>query len=133
MDDAQQLSNYEVVVLANVEWLSPYQVRAMEQFVYERGGGLMITLGSLTRAEDYNELLYGRGSDRGSGLLPAELEPPTPADGSAATSLLGYRTEHPIFRFLRGRQGLLPSATVGRVLPRPPAATTRRRCRWRST
>jgi hypothetical protein len=110
-----QLSDYQVVVLANVEWLSPYQVRALEQFVYERGGGMLVTLGNLTRAEDYNDILYRFGA----GLLPAELSPPTPADGSQATSLLGYRSEHPIFRFLKGRAGFLPSATVGRYFPVP--------------
>jgi hypothetical protein len=110
-----QLGNYQVVVLANVEWLAPFQVRALEQFVYERGGGVLIALGSLTRAEDYNDLLYRFGA----GLLPAELSPPTPADGSQATSLLGYRAEHPVFRFLRSRPGLLPSATVGRYFPVP--------------
>ena len=107
------LADFQVVVLANVEWLMPAQVRALEQFVYERGGGLFVTLGNLTRAEDYNDLLYRYGG----GLLPAELSPPTPADGSQATSLLGYRADHPIFRFLRSRPGLLPAATIGRYFP----------------
>ncbi len=68
----------------------------------------------------------------GSGLLPAELQQPTPADGSQATSLLGYRSEHPIFQFLRSRPGLLPSATVGRYFPVSAGATTRRGGRSRS-
>lgn len=113
-----QLADFGVVILANVESLLPSQIKALEQFTYERGGGILVTLGNLTRADDYNKMLYRDGA----GLLPAELQPATPADGSQATSLLGYRSEHPIFRFLRTRPGLLPSATVGRYFPVP--ATT---------
>jgi hypothetical protein len=63
--------------------------------------------------DEYNATLY-RG---GAGVLPAELHPPTPADGSEATALLGIRMTHPVFQFLRGRPDPLPPATIGRYFP----------------
>jgi hypothetical protein len=57
--------------------------------------------------------------------MPAELLPAVPGDGSRATSLLGWRPDHPVFRFLRGRPDPLPSSTIGRYFPckpRQPAA-----------
>ena len=52
--------------------------------------------------------------------MPAELLPATPGDGSQATALLGWRPEHPVFRFLRGRPDPLPSSTIGRYFPARP-------------
>jgi hypothetical protein len=106
------LTPYDVVILANVERFDARQVRDLEQFVYA-GGGLLIAPGSLTRVDNYNETMY-RG---GSGLMPAELLPAVPGDGSQATSLLGWRPDHPVFRFLRGRPDPLPSSTIGRYFP----------------
>ena len=137
------LADYQVVVLANVE-LPPTEaearrrVQAIEKYVYD-GGGLLVTLGNLTRPDDYNRALY-RG---GEGVLPAELRPPTPAGGSAATSVIGAEIAaagetadpagrsasaepHPIFQFLRGRPGLLASVTVGRYFPARPGSSEAR-------
>lgn len=105
-------TEYQVVVLANVERFEQAQVRRLEQFVYG-GGGLLVAPGNLSRVTEYNEWLY-RG---GAGLLPAELSPATPGDGSQATTLLGYEPAHPVFRFTRGRGDPLPRATVGRYFP----------------
>jgi hypothetical protein len=109
------LSAYDVVILANVERFDARQARELEQFVYG-GGGLLIAPGNLSRVENYNEVLYRDGA----GLMPAELLPATPSDGSQATSLLGWRPEHPVFRFLRGRPDPLPSSTIGRYFPARP-------------
>jgi hypothetical protein len=109
------LAPYDVVILANVERFDARQVRDLEQFVYA-GGGLLISPGSLTRVDNYNEMIY-RG---GSGLMPSELLPAVPGDGSQATSLLGWRPDHPVFRFLRGRPDPLPSSTIGRYFPSKP-------------
>jgi hypothetical protein len=109
------LAAYDVVILANVERFDAHQVRDLEQFVYG-GGGLLIAPGSLSRVDNYNEMIY-RG---GSGLMPAELFPAVPGDGSQATSLLGWRPDHPVFRFLRGRPDPLPSSTIGRYFPCKP-------------
>jgi hypothetical protein len=106
---------YDVVVLANVERFDQRQVRELEQFVYG-GGGLLIAPGNLSRVDNYNEMFYREGA----GLMPAELLPATPGDGSQATALLGWRPEHPVFRFLRGRPDPLPSSTIGRYFPARP-------------
>ena len=106
---------YDVVILANVEQFDRRQVQDLEQYVYA-GGGLLVAPGNLSRVENYNELFY-RG---GAGVLPAELMLPTPGDGSRATALLGWRPDHPVFRFLRGRPDPLPSSTIGRYFPAIP-------------
>jgi hypothetical protein len=107
-----QLKDFQVVVLANVERFTPAQAQSIEQFVYD-GGGLLVAPGNLARADEYNAALF-RG---GAGVLPAELQPPTPSDGSDATALLGLRLTHPVFQFLRGRPDPLPPATIGRYFP----------------
>ena len=111
-----------MVVLANVERLAPRQVSALEQFVYD-GGGLLVAPGNLVRPEDYNDALY-RG---GAGLLPAALKEPTPDDGSEQTSLSGFESGHPVFRFLGGRPDPFLPAVVARYFPvEPPPASTRK-------
>lgn len=110
-----KLDAYDVVILANVEQFDRRQVQEMEQYVYG-GGGLLIAPGNLSRVDNYNELFY-RG---GAGVLPAEMLLPTPGDGSQATALLGWRPDHPVFRFLRGRPDPLPSSTIGRYFPARP-------------
>lgn len=109
------LASYDVVILANVERFDRRQVQELEQYVYA-GGGLLIAPGNLSRVDNYNELFYRDGA----GLLPAELLLPTPGDGSQATALLGWRPDHPVFRFLRGRPDPLPSSTIGRYFPARP-------------
>ena len=107
-----QLKDYQVVVLANVERFTPSQAQQIEQFVYD-GGGLLVAPGNLSRPEEYNALLYKNGA----GVLPGELYPPTAADGSQATALLGIQLDHAVFRFLRGRPDPLPPATIARYFP----------------
>ncbi|HZK80951.1 MAG TPA: hypothetical protein VFC46_07785, partial [Humisphaera sp.] len=108
------LGKYQVVILANVERFSTQQEQAIDKYVYS-GGGLFIAPGSLSRIDNYNERLYHDGA----GVLPAMLMPPTAADGSESTSLLGMQTDHPVFQFLRGRFEI-PSATIARYFPAVP-------------
>jgi hypothetical protein len=65
--------------------------------------------------DDYNAQLYRDGA----GILPAMLRPPTAADGSESTSLLGMDLASPVFQFLRGRFEI-PSATISRHFPATP-------------
>jgi hypothetical protein len=111
-----QLKDFQVVVLANVERFTREQAQSIEQFVYG-GGGLLVAPGNLSRYEEYNSALYRAGA----GVLPGALYPPTAADGSQATALLGIDLEHAIFRFARGRPDPLPPSTIARYFP-----TTRR-------
>ncbi|MGE5611374.1 MAG: BatA domain-containing protein [Bacillota bacterium] len=108
------LAKYQVVILANVPQISLDQARALEQKVFE-GAGLIIAPGSLARVDNYNSVLYRDGT----GLMPARLAVPVSADGSRATSLLGFEPSHPIFRFCR-RTDPLPGTVVGRYFPAIP-------------
>jgi hypothetical protein len=107
-----EIDAYQVVLITNVERFTPHQVQALERYVYD-GGRVLIAPGSLSRIDDYNAQLYRDGS----GILPGELQSPTPADGSEATSVLGYDATHSIFQFLRGKPDPIPSATIGRYFP----------------
>jgi hypothetical protein len=107
-----RLRDFQVVVLANVERLTGAQAQAVEQFVYD-GGGLLVAPGNLSRYDEYNASLYKEGA----GILPGKLYPPTAADGSQATGLLGIELDHPVFRFARGRPDPLPPATIARYFP----------------
>lgn len=108
------LERYQVVILANIERFLPSQARAIERYVYG-GGQLFIAPGSLSRYDDYNSMLYRDGA----GILPAELDAPTPSDGSESTLLLSWDTAHPVFEFLRG-QYESPAASIARYFPAHP-------------
>ena len=118
------LDEYSVVVLANVERFSPAEARDLERYVYD-GGRLLIAPGSLSRYELYNSLLYREGA----GILPAQLDAPTPADGSQATTLLSWDTSSPVFQFLRG-QFEAPAATIARYFPAHPRQVDANALAW---
>lgn len=119
------LSQYPVVVLANVERLSEPQARSLEQYVYG-GGGLLVAPGSLVRVENYNERLWREGA----GILPAELEDATAADGAQATSIVGYESSTPVFGFLHQRPDLMLFPTIGRYFPTTPRSADARALAW---
>jgi hypothetical protein len=107
-----ELARYQVVILANVERFSAAQSREIEQYVYG-GGGLLIAPGNLARVENYDEQLWRDGA----GILPAELEDPTSADGAEATAIVGYDPTTPVFQFLHDQPDLTLSSTIGRYFP----------------
>jgi len=119
------LPSFQVVVLANVERLSESQARAVEQYVYG-GGGLLVAPGSLVRVENYNEKLWRDGA----GILPAELEDATAADGAQATSIVGYESSTPVFQFLHQRPDLMLFPTIGRYFPTTPRSADARALAW---
>lgn len=108
-----ELAKNQVVVLANVEQLSPSRIHSIEKYVYS-GGAVLIAPGSLSRIDNYNAQFYRDGA----GLIPAQLLPPTAADGSEATALADFQLQHPAFRFLRDRSG--PGAPILRYFPTIP-------------
>lgn len=65
---AETLARTRVVVLANVKQLSDAHLRALEQFVRE-GGGLLVLPGNRCNTDWYNRALAANGE----GLLPAPL------------------------------------------------------------
>ena len=66
--DNVNLSDFHLVILANVYRISDPMIESLEGFV-RRGGGLLIFLGDQVDPDLYNAALYRSGS----GLLPAEL------------------------------------------------------------
>jgi hypothetical protein len=99
---------YAVVILANVSQVTDVQARSLEQFVLD-GGGLLIAPGSLSRAQNYNDML---ASGEGANLLPATLD--APREQEDPTHLFSVDREHPAFRFLRNDSSPLPSAAIAR-------------------
>jgi hypothetical protein len=92
---AQRLAGCNAVVLANVDYLEPEAVAALEQYVRD-GGGLMIFTGDRVSIIQYNRDLYKDGA----GLLPARLDPPagTLLDASAFWEVTNFDREHFIFK-----------------------------------
>lgn len=72
--EADNLDRYQVVILANVERLSPAVIESLQSFV-ENGGGLMFALANRCDAEHYNSTLND------SGLLPVLLRTTRQATG----------------------------------------------------
>ncbi|MEK6236332.1 MAG: hypothetical protein N2C14_16620, partial [Planctomycetales bacterium] len=64
----ENLSDYDVILMANVADVAPETVKLLDEFV-RRGGGLIFFLGNQVEAESYNKR-FGAGP---SGLLPGEL------------------------------------------------------------
>ena len=62
------LTDFKVLILANVEGISSEVAEELKSFV-EGGGGILLFLGDKVNTHAYNEILY-RGGD---GLLPAKL------------------------------------------------------------
>lgn len=119
------LGRYQVVILANVERFTTAQAREIEQYVYG-GGGLLVAPGNLSRIENYNEQLWRDGS----GILPAELQDATPADGAEATAIVGYDASSPVFHFLRDQPDLTLSSTIGRYFPTESRSSDSRTLAW---
>jgi hypothetical protein len=120
-----QLQHYQAVILANVERFGPAQARAIEQYVYG-GGGLLIAPGSLARVDNYNEQLWRDGA----GILPAQLEDATAADGAEATAIVGYDPSSALFRFLHDQPDLALSSTIGRYFPTSSKPSEARALAW---
>ncbi len=94
-------SGYDLIVLANVSYLSEEKELELEAFV-KRGGGLLIFLGDEVRADIYNKRLLEKRN-----LLPGRLaDKPVGAVGPKASlmKLLPSDFNHPMFLFFRDFQ-----------------------------
>ena len=119
------LKKYQVVILANVERFSAAQARSLEQYVYG-GGGLLVAPGNLSRISSYNDELWRDGA----GILPAELEDATSADGAEATTIVGFDPTTPVLQFLHDRPDLMLSSTIGRYYPVNPRPSDAQVLAW---
>lgn len=91
--EQEPLSDYDLVVLANVAQVSEERVTALHQYV-TRGGALMVFMGDLTGAGDYNQAFRRKGQH----LLPVTLTEPlgNPADQSVYVTLNITDSNHPV-------------------------------------
>lgn len=103
--DTADLTNYDVIFLANVYRVSELTAEALSSFV-GGGGGLAIFLGDQVDADFYNDTLYRDGR----GLLPLALGERTTAPASG-TRLSAVDRLHPIVRIFGGRN----NPFVGRI------------------
>ena len=102
------LAKMKAVVLANVSRLKEEQTRAIERFVRD-GGGLLVLPGDRARADWYNERLFSNGD----GCLPAAMvEIITSAEATPA-SILSGRFDHPALALFNDpRSGGLRGAQI---------------------
>jgi hypothetical protein len=80
--EQERLSDYRVIVLCNVEALSPQVRQGLHQFVID-GGGLIFFTGHQVDAARYNPLFYGSDTP----LLPVALSEPVQQPEEAPVTL----------------------------------------------
>lgn len=121
-----ELSNFDVVMLANVARLEPAVTRKLEGFV-EDGGGLFLAMGGQVETEIYNQNM--------GGLLPKPLrrvkrlaERGDPDAPVKITRIGSSRRQHPVFRVFNLPGGTsLQSVRVYKYMllePSPPEQST---------
>ena len=102
--NAEGLEAYDVLVLANVQSLTPDKVEKIEQFV-RRGGGLLMALGDRVDKISYNEGFWNGGR----GLAPAPLEevagtaPEGALERGVERRIAKFDARHPCFRSFQKR------------------------------
>jgi hypothetical protein len=90
--DSEALTDYDAVVLCNVQRLSPEQWTHLQSFV-SAGGGVIIFMGNLVNIDNYNRLGYAEGA----GLLPGKLgERRGGGDGQPFTTFRNDELRHPV-------------------------------------
>ena len=97
---AQKLSDYEVVILANMPGIHAVQAKALYDFVHS-GGGLMIFLGDKTNAHLMNRnMQIGKSSE--TDLMPAKLIKvlQTPVSNKAGWPIEAMDASHRLAKFL---------------------------------
>lgn len=93
----EDLEPYDLIVLANVQFLPADKIARIEEFV-KAGGGLLVALGDLVDKTNYNDHFYRDGN----GLLPGRLE----AVGGDETQnnplqFVEVQYDHPSVRYFR--------------------------------
>jgi len=96
--DDVELSEFEVVVVANLYRVTEGRAAAMENWVRD-GGGLVFLLGDQVDEDVYNDVLYKNGS----GLLPVRLSGIEGDEKEDAWTLINPdQINHPVFSFFDG-------------------------------
>ncbi len=98
---------FDLVVLANVETISPEEVATLEEYV-KAGGGLLIFLGDKVEAYTWNQVVWRNGD----GLIPCELEKPAGyVKNDDAYKFTGVDYTHPALAYFQTAK-----PTLGRLL-----------------
>jgi uncharacterized membrane protein len=114
---AEQLGDYDVILLANVPEPSPETATRIRKFV-ERGGGLIVFTGSRVDGALYNER-FGKGAD---GLLPASIGKVASFTGEGGWSIGPVKSDHLLAGLVsRMNEKLLDSARFSKVVAVEPA------------
>ena len=109
--NAEEIEQYDFLVLANVGELDEPRVRRIAEYV-RHGGGLLVTLGDLVNPDTYNSLLGENAAD----LLPAPLlRPAGDPERRNPIHLVDINLEHPVFRTFAEK---LRSAPFGLIFHR---------------
>lgn len=98
---------YDLVVLANVETISPEEVATLEEYV-KAGGGLLVFLGDKVEAYTWNQVAWRNGE----GLIPCELDKPAGyVKNDDAYKFTGVDYTHPALAYFQTAK-----PTLGRLL-----------------
>ncbi len=104
--NAKELTDAQVVVLANVRKLSDEQVRALEEFV-KAGGGLLLFPG------DRTDMAWWNGALAKLAPLPITVMAGDTKEGSPSVSIAGQRFENPALELFNDpRNGTLSEAQI---------------------
>ena len=119
----ERLSEYDVILLANVAEVAPEMVSRLRRFV-EGGGGVVFFPGNRVRSDVYNNGL----ASKERGILPARLiESASASDGDGGWGLAKIQSEHPVAGLVAElSDSLIDTArftTVYRVSPHPGTQT----------
>ena len=105
----ENLTDYNVVVLCNVETLAPHVRQELHQFVVA-GGGVLLFAGNRVDVTRYNTMLYRSDTL----LLPAALAAPLTRPATQPATVRTLDTAHPALQLFVAAPALLEHANVYR-------------------
>jgi uncharacterized membrane protein len=118
--DLQDLDPYQVIVLGNVQSLSPGMVERLDGWV-RAGGGLLLFLGDHCISSGGREFYNRTLSIAGASLLPAPLGEHVELAEQDLAQLILKVPEHPIFRQLADSPSVFQAWVEQYVIVRPPS------------
>ena len=111
--DAEQLSQYPIVILADTAALDSQSIAHLERYIVG-GGNILVFLGAKSQAQIINDFW----SRNGDGFLPCNIEPESPNDQSMVLYPQCQDLRHPAFAGLPSNTAqLLSASTVYRYIP----------------
>lgn len=107
----ERLSDYQVMILCNVEALDPQLRQRLQQFVVE-GGGVLFFAGNHLEAARYNAMFYRADTP----LLPLALEPPVQHPQEQPMHIGMVASSHEALRVFANEKDLLQRGKFYRYL-----------------